>query len=39
MEEFLEGKKDVSRWDASEVEFEQGGLPVNAQIIVLESAL
>ena len=36
---FLEGKKDVNSSDASEVEFEQGGLPVSAQIIVLESAL
>jgi len=37
--QFLHGKKDVSRLDASEVEFKQGELPVTTQIIVLESAL
>ena len=36
---FLEGKKDVSRLDASEVELKSGELPANTQIIVLKPAL
>ena len=39
VDEFLQGKKDVSRLDASEVEFKQGELPATTQIIVLKSAL
>ncbi len=39
VDEFLQGKKDVSQLDASEVEFKQGGLPASTQIIVLKSAL
>jgi len=39
VDEFLQGKRDVSRLDASEVEFKQGELPVSTQIIVLKSAL
>ncbi len=36
---FLQGKKDVSQLNASEVEFKQGELPASTQIIVLKSAL
>ena len=39
VDEFLRGKKDVSRLDASEVEFKQEELPASTQIIVLKSAL
>jgi len=39
VDEFLQGKRDVSRLDASEVEFKQGELPESTQIIVLKSAL
>ena len=39
VDEFLQGKKDVSRLDASEVEFKQGELPATTQIIALKSAL
>lgn len=39
VDEFLSGKKDISRLDASEVEFKSGELPANAQIIVLKPAL
>ena len=39
VDEFLQGKEGVSRPDASEVEFKQGQLPVNTQIIVLKPAL
>ena len=39
VDEFLQGKKDVSRLDTSEVEFKQGKLPASTQIIVLKSAL
>ena len=39
VDEFLQGKKDVSRPDASEAEFKQGELPASTQIIVLKSAL
>ena len=37
--EFLRGKSNVSRPDASEVEFKQGELPTEAQIMVLKPAL
>ena len=39
VDKFLEGKKDVTRLDASEVEFKQGELPATTQIIVLKPAL
>ena len=39
VDEFLRGKKDISRLDASEMEFKQGELPASTQIIVLKSAL
>jgi len=39
VDEFLRGKKDVSRLDTSEAEFKLGELPASTQIIVLESAL
>ena len=39
VDEFLQGKRDVSQPDASEVEFKQGELPAITQIIVLKSAL
>jgi len=39
VDEFLQGKKDVSRLDTSEVEFKSGELPANTQIIVLKPAL
>lgn len=39
VDEFLHGKKDISRLDASEVEFRAGELPANTQIIVLKPAL
>jgi len=39
VDEFLRGKKEVSRLDASEAEFKQGELPATTQIIVLKSAL
>ena len=39
VDEFLRGKKGVSRLDTSEVEFKSGELPVNTQIIVLKPAL
>jgi L-ascorbate metabolism protein UlaG (beta-lactamase superfamily) len=39
VDEFLRGKKEVSRLDASEVEFKRGELPAHTQIIVLKSAL
>ena len=38
-DEFLHGKKDISRLEASEVEFRAGELPANTQIIVLKPAL
>jgi len=37
--EFLEGRKNISKLNISEVEFEQGKLPVNPQIMVLKPAL
>ena len=39
VDEFLRGKKDVSRLDTSEMEFKPGELPATAQIIVPKSAL
>jgi len=39
VDEFLQGKRNVSRLDTSEVEFKQGKLPESTQIIVLKSAL
>jgi len=39
VEEFLQGKKDVSQLDTSEVEFKSGQLPASTQIIVLKPAL
>jgi len=39
VDEFLQGKKDVSRLDTSEVEFKQGQLPDTTQIMVLKCAL
>ncbi len=39
VDEFLKGKKNVSRMDASEVEFKQGGLPATTKIVVLKPAL
>ncbi len=39
VDEFLRGKKEVSRLDASEAEFKQGELPATTQIIVLKPAL
>ena len=39
VDEFLGGKKDISRLDASEVDFKSGELPANTQIIVLKPAL
>ena len=37
--EFLEGRKNVSMLNASELEFKQEKLPVNPQIVVLKPAL
>ncbi len=39
VDEFLQGKEDVSRLDASEIEFKQAELPATTQIIVLKPAL
>jgi len=39
VDEFLRGKEGVNKLDASEVEFKQGELPSQTQIIVLKSAL
>ena len=39
VDEFLRGKESVNRLDASEVEFKEGELPAQTQIIVLKSAL
>ena len=39
VDEFLQGKEDVSRLDASEVEFKQGELPASTQTVVLKPAL
>ena len=39
VEEFLKGKKEVRRLDASEVEFKPGELPATTQIVVLNPAL
>ena len=39
LDEFLKGKKNVKRLDASEVEFEREELPAATQIIVLKPSL
>ena len=39
VDEFLRGKGNIGRLDASEVEFKKGELPTGTQIIVLKSAL
>jgi len=39
VDEFLQGKGNLSRLDTTEVEFKQGRLPASTQIIVLKSAL
>ncbi len=39
VDDFLQGKKGVSRLDTSETEFKRGKLPATTQIIVLKSAL
>ena len=39
VDEFLRGKKEVRKLDASEVEFKAGELPASTQIIVLKPAL
>ena len=39
VDEFLKGKSNVTRLDASEVEFQAGKLPANTQITVLKPAL
>ena len=39
LDEFLRGKANVSRLDASEAEFKQGELPATSKIIVLKPAL
>ncbi len=39
VEEFLRGKKEVSRLDASQVEFKAGELPPSTKVIVLKPAL
>jgi L-ascorbate metabolism protein UlaG (beta-lactamase superfamily) len=39
VDRFLEGKENVSRLDASELEFSQSNLPTRTQIIVLKPAL
>jgi L-ascorbate metabolism protein UlaG (beta-lactamase superfamily) len=39
VDEFLQGKKNVSRLDASEVELKSGKLPADTRIIVLQPSL
>jgi len=39
VEEFLRGKKEVSRLDASQVEFKAGELPPSTRVVVLKPAL
>jgi len=39
VDEFLQGKKNVSQPDTSEAEFKSGKLPADTQIIVLQPAL
>jgi len=39
VDEFLQGKKNVSRLDASEAELKPGKLPADTQIIVLQPSL
>jgi len=39
VDEFLQGKRNVSRLDASEVELKSGKLPADTQVIVLQPSL
>ena len=39
VDDFLQGKTDVTRLDANETEFKQGELPATTQIMVLKPAL
>jgi hypothetical protein len=39
VDEFLQGKDNVTRLDVSEAEFKQGVLPTVTQIVVLKPAL
>ena len=39
VDEFIQGKRDVSKLDTSEAEFKQGELPPSTKIVVLKSAL
>jgi hypothetical protein len=39
VDEFLKGKSNVTKLNASEVEFKAGQLPMTTQIMVLEPAL
>jgi hypothetical protein len=39
VDDFLKGKKNINRVDASEVEFKAGKLPAETQIMVLKPAL
>ncbi|GAI24429.1 unnamed protein product, partial [marine sediment metagenome] len=39
VDEFLRGKKEVSRLDASQAEFKAGELPPSTKVIVLKPAL
>jgi L-ascorbate metabolism protein UlaG (beta-lactamase superfamily) len=39
VDDFLKGKRDVSRLDASEVEFKAGEMPASTRIVVLKPAL
>ena len=39
LDEFIEGKGNVTRQDSSGVEFKAGELPAATQIVVLEPAL
>ena len=39
VDEFLKGKRNVSRLNTSEVEFKQGGLPATTKTVVLKPAL
>jgi L-ascorbate metabolism protein UlaG (beta-lactamase superfamily) len=39
VDDFLKGKKNVTRMDSSEIEFKAGKLPAETQIIVLKPAL
>jgi L-ascorbate metabolism protein UlaG (beta-lactamase superfamily) len=39
VDDFLKGKKNVTRMDSSEIEFKAGKLPTETKIIVLKPAL